>query len=67
MTGRLPPRGYIAICDVSGKRGYGNRRSARKARRQMLQIEGEKASQWDIYLCQHCEMLHIGHHNKYAR
>jgi hypothetical protein len=33
----------------------------------MLQIEGEKASQWDIYLCQHCEMLHIGHHNKYAR
>jgi hypothetical protein len=62
MTGRLPP-GFLASCDKTGKRGYSDRKSARRARRYMMQLEGEKAAEWDIYRCQYCQMIHIGHRN----
>jgi hypothetical protein len=65
MTGGPPRLKFITICHESGKRGYGDRKAARKARRYMMQREGEKAADWDIYRCDSCEMLHIGHHNKH--
>jgi len=49
------------ICEVTGKRGYFDRKSARQTRRATLQGDGERTSDMKIYKCQHCDLLHLGH------
>jgi len=45
-----------AICRASGKRIYGSRKLARRARMQLV-----RGHELNVYSCEHCAGYHIGH------
>lgn len=61
MTGRNKVYRHASTCEVTGKRGYLDRKTARQNRRATLKRTGEHTSDLNVYRCEHCEMFHIGH------
>jgi predicted kinase len=61
MTGHNHTYRHASTCATTGKRGYLDRKAARKNRRATAHRTRERAAEVNVYQCDHCHLFHIGH------
>lgn len=67
MTERTT-RDYVATCETTGKRQYGQRRDAVATKKRMsrLAMRRSDAHRLNVYRCEHCGFWHVGNTLKAA-